>query len=229
MEEDRALAHPGQRGDGDVVAFEREFGVDLVRSNQEVLLDGELGDGLELGTVGGAAGRVRREIQDEQLAARLPGGAEGGWIERELVGSHGANRDGFGVAERDARRVAHVAGLVVEHLVAGIQGRAEQDVEGFGDANGAENLGLGIILRAVVLGDIAGDLLAELLGAAVIRVGGAALLERSDRGFTDMVRRDEVGLADAQGHGVLHLGHDGEEVTDARFGQGRDMSRHETA
>ena len=197
VEEDRAFAHAGQRSDGDVVAFERQLGVDLVGSDQEILLDGELGDGLELGAVGGTAGRVRREVQNEQLATRLPGGAEGGRIKRKLVGGHSANRDGFGVAERDARRIAHIAGLVVEHLVAGVQGRAEQDIEGFGNADGAEDFGLGIVFRAVVFGDVAGDLLAELLSAAVIRVGRAALLEGRNRGLANMVRRDEVGFADA--------------------------------
>ena len=180
-----------------MVAFERQFGVDLVGSDQKVLLDGELGDGLELGAVGGATGRVRREVQDEQLTARLPGGAEGRRIKRELVGGHGADRDGFAVAERDARRIAHVAGLVVEHLVAGIQGRAEQDIEGFGHADGAKDFSLRIVFRAVVLGDVTGDLLAELLGTAVIRVRSAALLEGRNRGFADMIRGDEVRLADA--------------------------------
>ena len=118
---------------------------------------------------------------------------------------------------------------MVEHLVAGIQGRAEQDIKGFGHADGAEDLGLGIVFGAVVLGDVTGNLLAELLGAAVIRVRSASLLEGRDRSFADVVGRDEVGFADAEGHCVLHLGHDGKEVTDARFGQGRDMSRHETA
>ena len=118
---------------------------------------------------------------------------------------------------------------MVEDLVAGVQHGAQQDVEGFGDADGAEDLGLGVVFRAVVTGDVAGDLLAELLGAAVVRVGRATFLEGSDRGLADVVRRDEVRLADAERHRVLHLGDDGEEVADARLGQGRDMPRHETS
>ena len=212
-----------------MVAFEGELGVDLVGSDQQVLLDGELGDGLEFGAIGGAAGRVGREVQDEQLAAGLPGGAQGGRIERELVGGDGADRDGLGVAERDARGVAHVAGLVVEHLIAGVEHGAQEDVERFGDADGAEDLGLGVVFRSVVTGDVAGNLLAELLRAPVIRIGRAALLEGSDRGLADMIGRDEVRLADAERHRVLHLGDDGEEVADARLGQGRDMPRHETS
>ena len=229
VEEDRALAHARQRGDRDVIAFEGELGVDLVGSDQQVLLDGELGDGLELGAIGGAAGRVGREVQDEQLAAGLPGGAQGGRIERELVGGDGADRDGLGVAERDARSVAHVAGLVVEDLVAGVERRAQEDIERLGDADGPEDLGLGIVFRTVITGDVARDLLAELLGAAVVRVGSATLLKRSDRGLADMIRRDEVRLADAERDRVLHLGDDGEEIADARLGQGRDMPRHETS
>ena len=212
-----------------MVAFERELGVDLVGSDQQVLLDGELGDGLELGAVGGAAGRIGREVQDQQLAAGLPGGAEGGRIERELVGGDGADRDGLGVAERDAGSVAHVAGLVVKDLIAGVQHGAQEDIEGFGDADGAEDLGLGVVFRSVVTGDVAGDLFAELLGAAVIRIGRAALLQGSDRGLAYVVRRDEVRLTDAERHRVLHFGDDGEEVADARLGQGRDMPRHETS
>jgi hypothetical protein len=96
---------------------------------------------------------------------------------------------------------------------------AEEDVEGLGDADGAEVLGVGIVFRTVVTGDVARDLLAELLRATVVRVGGATLLERRDRGFADVVRRDEVGLADAERDGVLHLGDDGEEVADARLGK----------
>ena len=118
---------------------------------------------------------------------------------------------------------------MVEDLVAGVQHGAQEDVEGFGDADGAEDLSLGIVLRSVVTGHVAGDLFAELLGAAVIRIGRAALLEGSDRGLADMIRRDEVRLADAERHRVLHLGDDGEEVADARLGQGRDMPRHETS
>ena len=65
------------------------------------------------------------------------------------------------MAERDARRVGHVAGLVVEDLVARVERGPEQRIERLGDADRDKNLIFRIIFGAVVTGHVAGDFLAQ--------------------------------------------------------------------
>ncbi len=92
-----------------------------------------------LRAVARAAGGIARQIQHEQFAARLPRGAERFGGEREVVLGERRHGHGHAMRERDARMIADVARLVKHHLVAGIDERAEGDVERLAHADGDED------------------------------------------------------------------------------------------
>ena len=62
---------------------------------------------------------------------------------------------------RDARRVTHVARLVINHFVAGIDQRAQSDVHRFTDANGDQDFVLRIVCDAKIAFDALADRLAQ--------------------------------------------------------------------
>ena len=69
--------HARQRGEADVLgAVVEEVLVHLVGEDEEVVLDGERGDGLELGEGEDLAGGVGRAVEDDGAGARRDGGAE---------------------------------------------------------------------------------------------------------------------------------------------------------
>jgi hypothetical protein len=93
VEEDRALLHAGEDRDARVGAVVDELRVDLVAEDDQVLLDREPGDLLQARPVAGAARRVARQVDHEDLAPRLPGLLQVRGVERKAVVGAGRHRD----------------------------------------------------------------------------------------------------------------------------------------
>ena len=223
VQEDGAFGHAGQRGDADMLALEGEFRIDLVGEDDEVVAADDVGDIQEFVAGHGAAGGIGGEVEHERLAARGDGAFEGRGGDGELVFGGAGNGDGDAVGQGDAGAVADVAGFVVDDFVAGIDDSAEGEVEGLGDADGDEDLGLGIVLDTEVPGDAGADGFAEGEEAEIGGVAGVAVFESVDGGFADVPRGDEVGFADAEGNDAFLALDDVEEFANAGAGNARDM------
>ena len=193
-----------------------EFAVNFVREHHKVVFDADARDFLQLLARLRGAGRVAGKIHHQHLRAgrdffcEFPGGhAE---IIR-CVRGHG-HRDA--VCEHDARIVADVARLVVEHFVAGVQQCAQCEVNCLADAYGDDDFRGRIVADAEMFADILRDALAQLGQAEVARVAGVPALQRIDGRLADAPRCVEVRLADAERDHVLHGLDDFKKVADAR-------------
>ena len=136
VEKDRALFHARKGGDADVLAVERQFGINLIAQDQQIFFDGELRDGFKLRAIARAASRIARQVQHEQFAARVATRRQRLGGEREIVLRVCRNRDGHAMRERDARMITDVTRLVEHHLVARIHERAESDIQRLAHADG---------------------------------------------------------------------------------------------
>ena len=199
VEENRALLHAGQGGEADVLlAAVRQVAVDLVGDDDEVVLLGKGRDGQEILARHDGACRVVR-IADEQRLR--PGGHVLFELVRrdaELVLNLGRHGDGLAARENRAGLVGDVARLRDQDLVARREDGAHDEVERLADTDCHEDVGVGIIRAAVLVGVVAGNLLAQLGQAAVCRIRGVSLLEAVDAALADGPGRDEVWLADAE-------------------------------
>ncbi len=227
MQEDGAFTHFRQRGDGGVRVVVGELGVNLVGDDEQVVLAADRGDLLQFRTGHDAAGGIAREVHQQHFGPRRDRGTKRVGTQLELVFLTRADRHGLAMRERNARAVGDVARLVIKHLVAGIDHRAQRKIEAFGNAHRDENLRRRIVSQAVIGRDVLRDRFPQLHQAEIGRVAGLAAFERVDRRFADMPRGDEVGLADAERNDALHRLHDLEEVTDARARDIAHVVRHE--
>ena len=215
VQENRALLHAGQARDARVNALERQLGINFVAQHDQIFFHRELRDGFDLRAVAGAAGGIARQIEHQNFAARLPRGAERIHGEREAVLGERRHGHGNAVRERDARRIADVARLMIHHLVAGIDERAAGEVEALADADGDDDFVFRRVADVEVFLHVAADGAAQFEEAEVGRVMRLAFFERVDAGLADVPGRVEIRFADAERDGVLHLGDDVKKIANA--------------
>ncbi len=215
-EQDGALTHGGQRAECGVlvVAIDQPV-IDLVAEHEQVVPLSDFGDGLELRPVEHGAGRVVRVAEEDRLGAGRDGPLDHRGRDPEVGCAGGADGDGGAAGELDARGVRDEAGLVVDDLVAGIEGGAQAGVDTLGGADRDEQLGAGIVGDAVSVLEVGGDQLPELQHPAVGGVVRLPRLQAGDGGTGDRLRGREVGLTDGEADDVLHLGQHVEEAPDA--------------
>ncbi len=216
VQQDGALAHPGILDDALVLtSVVKQLAVDLVGEDDQVVLHGQRGDFFQLRFRHDAAGGIRGEVHRQDLGLRRDGlfhilGHEG-----EFVFLTCLHDDGDAVGHLDAGRVADVAGLVIDHLVPRIQYRTEGDVERLGDADGDEDLRLGIVGHAELLLNVLADRHAQRFEAEVGGVARLALFERANHRLADRPRRRFVRLADAKGNDIAATDDEFEKVANA--------------
>ena len=200
-----------------------QLAVDLIGQHDQVVLDAELGDAFEILLRRDRAGRVGREIEHQHAALRRDRGGEFLRFQREAVLLAGLDRHRLAVGHDDARTVGNVAGLVVDHLFARIEQRAQREIDRLGHADGDEHLGRRVVRNVEEPADVARDRLAQRKQAEVRGVGRLAFFQRVDGGLADVPRGDEVRLADAQRDHAFAALHEFEEITDAGARNARDM------
>ena len=216
VERDGALEHAGHGRKGCVrAAAVGQLGVDLVGDDHDVGALEYPCDCLEVCALHDAAGGVVGVGQDQRLGARRDGGGQ-------LPGQHaegdrrvGGDAHGHAAGQPYARHVGDVGGLGDEHLIARLDQRAQRKVDALGRAHGDNDLLFGVVGQAAAVKKIARDFAAQLQRAPVGGVVRLPLLDGVDGGLADVPGRDKVRLAHAQGDGVLHRGHDVEELADA--------------
>src|SRR5689334_6586692 len=98
------------------------------------MLDGKFRDTFKVLTRGTSTSRVRWEIDENDPSLWRDGCGNLVGFERKLIflGRHHRHRDA--VRHDDARAIGNVARLVINHLVAGIEQRAESNVDGLRNA-----------------------------------------------------------------------------------------------
>ena len=229
MQQQGALLHTGQRGDGGVAhAVVTQLGVDFIRQHKDVMLHTYLRNAVErLQGRDGARG-IGGEVEHEHLGARRDGRLQLVRVQGKEVLDAGLNGHGHAVRHLYGGGVAHIHRLVVNHLVPGVQQAAQGQVDGLADADGGENLAGGVIAHAEERGHIGSDGLAQGEQAVVAGVGGVPFLQGEDGGLPDVPGGHEIGLADAQGDDVLAAGAEVEELADAGARHIHDLAREET-
>ncbi len=190
------------------------------------MLHAEVGDVLDVLFQENRAGRIAREVEHQHTRLRRDGLLQHGAREAELIFGTRLDADRHAAGHQDGRSVAHEAGLVVDHFVAGIGDRAQSDVDGLADAHRHENLRLRIVFRAELARDIAADGLAQAGIAPVRRVVRLATLQGGHGLVAHRLRRVEVRLTHAQRNHVLARGDDVEKLADARKRQRLHVRRH---
>ena len=110
------------------------------------------------------------------------------WIEKVAT----EQKDFSQKHERDARRIADVARLVIHDLVAGIDERAAGEIEPLADADGDDDFVFRRVADVEILLDVFVDGAAQFDEAEVGRVMRLALFERVDAGLADVPGRVEI-------------------------------------
>lgn len=217
VEKDRALFHSRKNGNAGVLgAFVGQLAVDFIREDNEIMTNTDCGDFFEFRRLHRGAGRIRREIQHESAGAGCDDlfqilGAQGKSILR-------AGADGHGNAMRHSDRggVRNIAGLVVDHLVAGIQQGAEREIDRFGDAHGDKNLGKRFVADGEMFVDVIGNTPAQARQTEIRGVASAPPLQSVNGRLADVPWRGEVRLADAERDDIIHRLHDFKKVANSR-------------
>ena len=133
------------------------------------------------------------------------------------------------MGQNDAGCIADIAGLVVDHLIARVEHRAQGQVQRLADTDRHQHLGLRIIADPKVLLDVAGDAFPQLQQAQVGSVLSPTAFEGVDRRLTDVPGRGEVRLAHAQRDHARGVLDEFKEVADAGARDPRDMVGDEVA
>ena len=168
-----------------VLLVEGQVLVDLVGDHDEVVAAGDVRDGVELGLVEHAPGRVVRAVQQDHPGAVGDGGLELVGVEA-VVGCAQGHRASYAARELDHRAVAVVVGLADDDLVA----RVDQPEHGGGDRLGGAGRHHDLVgreLEPVVALLVPDDRLDELGGAVAGRVLVAAGPHRVVRRLDDRV------------------------------------------
>jgi hypothetical protein len=194
-----------------------EAAVDFITDDYEVVLYGQPGDLLQLVALDDGAGGVVRVAQQNDLGARRNGLRNRLGLDLEAVLDvcpHGHNH---AARQHDIGLVSNVAGVGHDHFVAGIEQCAQRRINTLADAHGDHDLGARVILKPVAPLEVGRDGLTQLQCAVVGGVVGLTLLDGLDARLANVVRSDEIRLADAEGDDVLHGSRDVEEPADARW------------
>ena len=111
--------------------------------------------------------------------------------------------------------VGNVAGIGHQDLIARVEECTHDEIKGFADTDRDQDLGLGIVMNAVALLEIAGYLNAEFEQSTVAGVRGGTVAEGVYYGIADAPGRGEVGLADTEADHVVHADNEVEELANA--------------
>ena len=179
------------------------------------------GDGFQVFLFHDAAGGIVRVGKDQQFGSRRDAGFQILRLQPETVLLPGRHADRGSAGENNAGGIRNIAGFRNQRFIAGGKKRPQGDINGFGRADGDQNLVLGAVLDAKPPVQIQGDFPSQLRKAAVGRILGFPVHNRVDSRVADMVRGFEVGLADAEGDGILHGGSHVKEPPDPAGRHGR--------
>ena len=199
VEDDEPVADLGVAQEALVLAIAVEhLAVDLVRQHGDVGVPLQAGDeALHLLGRHGAAAGIVRAVEDDQaglgrdLGQHLVGG------EGELVLLQQRDRHRLGPGVLDHRAIDGEAGIGIQDLGAGLAEHQDGEEHGGLAARHDDDV-VRAHLHAVATLQVLGHQLAQGQDALGRRVAVMAVAQRLDGGLDDVLRRLEVGLADAE-------------------------------
>ncbi len=218
-EVDGPLLHAGLVQDRAMRRAIHEAVVDLVGVDEQVVLAREYRDPTHVLGLEHGARRVVREAQEDRAGPRRDRPAHVGWHEPEVVGLVGRHRHRHPAREHDPRHVGDVRRVRQDDLITLVQGRAERQVDGLGDADRDQDLALRVVADTAELRGVLGDGLAKRHDPVVRRVLGLPLLDGADGGLAERIGRDEVRLTDPERDHSRLAGSEVEEPADTARGQ----------
>ena len=133
------------------------------------------------------------------------------------------------MSQHHTRRVANIAGLVVNHLIAGVEHRAQSQIQSLADADSHQDLRLRIVANTEVLLDVVRDALAQFQQTQVGSVLGPATFEGVNCRLANVPRRGEIRFPDPQRNHARGVLDELKEVTDAGARDPRDVVGDEVA
>src|SRR5713101_1763358 len=215
---DGALGHAGQRGDRRVAeAVVDDVLVDLVGDRQEVVLEAEIGDGLELVAREDLAGRVIGAVEDDGARAGRHRPPEPVRVEGEVRRLERDERR-LGAGDHAPRPIVLVERLEDDDLVARIQHGQQRRQHGLRRSAADCHVAVGIDLHPVELAVFLGDPLPQARRPPRDRVLVEVAVDRLVGRRDQLRRRGEVGHALGQVH-AADLIDDARHLADDRLGE----------
>ena len=216
----RIVPHAGQRGEAHMLTAVGQLGIDLVADHHDLMLADDLRQRFQIGAGHNSAGGVVRVRKDQRLGAGRDGRTHllGGKTEVRILPRFHAH--GSSARENHAGAVADIAGFRHQHLVAGGKHGPQGYVNGFAGAHGDDHLRVRVVRRVIAPLQITADLLTQRQQTAIGRILRLAVHNAVNGGIADVIRRNEVRLAHAEGNRVLHGGGQIKETANAAGGYG---------
>ncbi len=162
------------------------------------MADGEIGQRLDILPAQRRAGRVIREVDDQDTGLRGHLPLQLLHRQTELILAEGVDRHGNTVRETDQRRVSDETGFMVKHLIARPDNRPQRQIERLAHADRNQNLVTPIVDAAERPFRVGRERLPEFRHTQIRGIAGETLLQGDDGPFADVPRRLKVGLSDAQ-------------------------------
>src|SRR5262245_47089856 len=220
---DRALGHARQRGDGRVAEpVVDDVLVDLVGDRQEIVLQAEIGNGLQLALREDLARRVIGAVEDDGPGTRRHRATQAIRVEREL-GRLERHEHRYRAGDDAARPVVLVERLEDDDLVARVEHGQERRQHGLGRAATDRHVAVGIDVHVVERAVLPGNRLAQARRAPGDRVLMEVAVDCPVRRGDQLRRRREVRHALGQVH-APDLVDDAGHLADDRLGEGLDAA-----
>ena len=226
VDDDGSFLHAGEGSDGyEGLAGPVQLSVHFVGDAEDVVLDADLGQSLQIVVVRNAAGGVGGEVDQHQLGLRGDGCSDRFGIEHEAVFFEDLYPYGLAAQHDDHAVVCCVAGVGDDDFIADIQGRFQGQQQSGGAADGDDHFVQTVGQASFGVG--LGDGFSQGENTGVGRIEGFASVQRFLHRVGDVLRRNEVGLAETEGQHVVVLVAHANEFTDDRSGSVGTLFRHE--
>ncbi len=212
-DDDGAFAEVGEAEGGDVLsAGVEEVLVDFVGEEEEVVTDGEVADGFDLGVGEDFAGGVGGGVDEDGAGAGGDGALEGVIVEGPVGGGGGGgvegDGDGLDAEGAEGGEVVAVEGLKEDDFVAGVEQSHDGGVESAGSPGGDEDFAVrvgGDSLEVLDFGGDAGTEAGNAVEAGVDVVTGVdGVLGTVEDGGGGLGVADSLGEIDAAEAVALH-------------------------
>ena len=226
VHDDGSFLHAGEGRDGDEgLAGPVQFSVHFVGDAEDVVFDADLRQRLHVLVVSDAAGGVGREVDQHQLRLRGDGCADRFGVEHKAVFLEDLDPYRLAAQHDDHAVVRSVAGVGDDDFVTDVQRGFQCQQQSGGAADRDDHFVQAIAEASVRIG--LGDGFSQGKNTGVGRVEGFASVQGFLHGVGDVLRRNEVGLAETEGQHVVVLVAHADELTDDRSRSVGTLFRHE--
>ena len=202
--------------------------VELVGDDGKVVARSHLTNGEQVFAAHHRAGGVRWIAEQDRLRPRRHGSFQIRSKQTEVVRGVGRHRHELTAGHARRRQIRHVARVRAEHFVAGVQQRAQGDVERLARPARDDDLVLRVVVDAVEPLDMRAQLLAQFKQAVVRGVVRVATLDAGDRCPANGLGGNVVRFAHAQRDHVVDRAEEVKKLADPAWRDRLHSARNET-